>query len=209
MMTHEILFARHGFSEANRLRVISNRPAHFYPLTESGRAQAEALLGNLRQRDRPITAIYASPITRAAQTADIVAAGLGLEVELADALREPDCGEIEQRGDAAAWAMHARQTRAWQEGDLDYRVPGGESFRDVMGRFLPFVQDVLLRHKDDPGDMVLISHGSVLVNMLPLILPNIQVDFARAQPMGNCAYVAAAVTENGLACLEWCGMPID
>src|SRR5512136_313555 len=103
-------FVRHGQSEANVQRVISNRDLP-HPLTELGRRQADALAQALA--DVPLAAIYSSPIIRAVQTAQIVAASNGLPLEIADALREPDCGIMEGRADEEAWAEHDRVVYDW------------------------------------------------------------------------------------------------
>ena len=132
-----LYFVRHGQSEANVQMVISNRDL-FHPLTELGRRQAEALAQSLA--DVPVAAIYSSPIVRAAQTAQIVAAAKGLPVQMADALREPDCGIIEGRADEDAWAEHDRVMRDWvMQRKFDSRIEGGESFHDLRARFVPFV----------------------------------------------------------------------
>lgn len=100
-----LLLARHGESEANTLRVISNRNFP-HALTARGMVQAAALAQKLQ--DLKITKVYASPILRAMQTAEIIGNQLGLEVCIEDALREPDCGALEGQSDAAAWTLHAQ-----------------------------------------------------------------------------------------------------
>ena len=80
---------RHGESVANETKTITNLPSDSTPLTELGREQANKLLEIFQQRR--IIAIYTSPLTRARETAEIIAAAFGLEVEIDDALREPDC----------------------------------------------------------------------------------------------------------------------
>ena len=62
----KLYFARHGESEANTLRVISNRESRF-GLTTTGKQQAAILADGLK--DIPITAIFSSPILRARETA--------------------------------------------------------------------------------------------------------------------------------------------
>ena len=84
-----LYFVRHGQSVANVEMIISNRDLP-HPLTELGRRQAEALAQSLV--DVPLAAFHASPIMRARQTAQIVASIRGVPFEMADALREPDCG---------------------------------------------------------------------------------------------------------------------
>jgi broad specificity phosphatase PhoE len=205
-MTQETLitFARHGESTANISRTISNRAADYEPLTDCGREQAKELLGLLRARGN-ITAIYTSPLTRALETARIIGDGCRLSVSTADALREPHCGEIEGRGDPEAWELHARQEWEWRSGNCDHRIPGGESLRDVEERFRPFIEMVVGKHGDTGGNILMVSHGSVLVNMLPRILLNIDEEFSRENGFGYCTIVTAVVTDKGLRCVEWGG----
>src|SRR5512140_3617462 len=98
-----LYFTRHGESEANRLKIISNRDLP-HPLTETGRLQASTLAERLRTR--PILRVYASPLLRARQTGEILSTALKVPLELVDGLREPDCGELEGRTDADARAAH-------------------------------------------------------------------------------------------------------
>jgi len=196
-------FVRHGESEANVLGVITNRGSA-YPLTEKGRAQADALARMLAPQ--AITHIYSSPLLRAQQTAEILAARLGREFETTGALREFDCGILEGRSDPQSWALHNEVWVDWQFRDrLDSRIDGGESFRDMLARFAPFLDG--LRHAlAEDERAVLVGHGGLYLNMLPAVLEN--VDFAR--PAGptfpNAAYVLAEAQDGRMVCLEWCGV---
>lgn len=88
------LFLRHGQSESNARGLIGG--ATDYALTDKGRAEAQAAGERLRGRD--ITAIYASPMSRAFDTASIVAEAIGgLSVEVHDDLRERNLGVWEGR----------------------------------------------------------------------------------------------------------------
>ena len=80
-----LYFARHGESEANTTGVFSNRPPG-HALTAAGREQAQGLADRLRAEG--IAQIYSSPLLRAQQTAEILAATVGAPVEVPDALRE-------------------------------------------------------------------------------------------------------------------------
>jgi broad specificity phosphatase PhoE len=201
-----LYFVRHGQSEANVQMVISNRGL-FHPLTELGRQQSEALARSLAEMT--VAAIYSSPIVRAAQTAQIVAPHLGLPVESADALREPDCGIMEGRGDEAAWAEHARVMRAWvEQRQFDSRIEGGESYNDLRARFVPFIRRLVAEHDKTDHNILLITHGSLLYLMLPLVLANLDPGSVREYPMPNTAVIVAERQANDLVCLEWCGQPI-
>lgn len=85
-----ILWLRHGQSTWNVLDRMQGHTAH-PPLTDLGREQAAAAAELLA--DRGVTRILSSPAVRAQQTADIVAARLGLEVETDDLLVEKGLDE--------------------------------------------------------------------------------------------------------------------
>ncbi len=194
-------FVRHGESEANVHGIISNRDLP-HPLTELGQQQARALAQSLAHV--PIAAFYASPIMRARQTAEIVADVIGVPFESADALREPDCGILEGRADEAAWAEHKRVKLDWLEHQkFDSYLEGGETFDDLRARFLPFIDRLVAAHGNTDHNILLITHGSLLYLMLPLVLTNIAPVAVLELPMPNTVIILAERQENELVCLTW------
>lgn len=201
----KLIFARHGESEANVQRVISNRELS-HKLTETGIEQAAALADSVT--GLPIKAIWSSPILRAQETAAIVAERLGLSVMTTPALREFDCGRMEGRGDEEAWAAHHAITQAWDVAhDYDRRIePDGESFKDMKARFLPFVAGLLQQDGESSDDILLITHGALLHLMLPLVLVNVDRVFTREHPLGNCDLVIVVPDNGQLRCTDWAGI---
>ena len=200
----EIYFARHGESEANRLGVISNR-VYGHGLTGTGKRQAAALAGKLAGRD--ITRICTSPLLRAVQTAEILAARLGLPFELADALREFDCGIIEGKSDPGSWQLHSALWRAWTvHGHWESRIEGGESYLDIQARFVPFIEHLLSRYGDSPERIVLVGHGGTYRCMLPLVLQNIDLDDSAEHPLACTSLVISVAAPEGLVCRQWAGV---
>jgi broad specificity phosphatase PhoE len=201
--TMRLYFARHGESEANLLRVVSNRPG-VHPLTDAGRAQAEALAEAVRGR---VSRVYASPLLRAVETAGIVCGRLDLPCEVADALREYDCGELEGRSDADAWAEHARWFADWAQGRGRDRSPeGGESFEQIRARFVPFVRSLGSGPSRPAGAPLLIGHGGIYRLMLPEVLTNVDYGFVRDHGIANGGVVVAEDAGGRLVCLDWCGV---
>ena len=199
-----LTFARHGQSEANVLRIISNRDLP-HALTELGRTQAAQLAERLS--DANITHIYTSPILRARQTAEIVAHTIGCDVEVADELREFDCGISEGRGDAEAWRLHDAIVHAWRdEHDYAARIDGGESYIDMRKRFVALVNKLGTRHADET--VLCISHGSVLGLMLPEVLDNVSHAWAASHSIGNCSPIDVEHIDGKYVCMMWCGAPI-
>lgn len=201
-----LYFVRHGESEANVARVFSNRGFQ-HPLTARGLAQARALAAHLA--DHHIARIYASPLQRAVQTADVLADALGVPIVLADALREWDVGIFEGTSDPAGWEGHRQVQEDWfVHRRWASRLPEGESFLDMRARFVPLIEQ-LVRDDARAGEaVVLVGHGGLYHAMLPLILPNIDYGFIQQHPFDNTAYALAEAGPAGLRCREWCGIAI-
>ena len=151
-----LVFVRHGQTDSNVARALDTRPPGA-PLNALGLAQAEALGGRLGAE--PVAAVYASLATRAQQTAAPVAAAHGLDVVVVEGIHEVFAGELEGRSDTVAREAFDAVYDAWWAGDLDARLPGGESAHDVRERFLPALDPLLDGVK---GDVVLVSHGAAI-----------------------------------------------
>ena len=198
-----VYFARHGESEANLKREFSNRGLK-HGLTARGRQQAAALARALR--GRPISRNFSSPLLRARQTTTIVAPVVGAPYEIVDALREYDCGVLEGRSDQGSWDRYAWVEQEWLgHGRLEARIEGGESFLDMQRRFLPFIARLVEEHPAARGDLVLIGHGGLYRCMLPLILRNVDVAFARAHALGPTGWATARLAPEGFICTAWEG----
>jgi broad specificity phosphatase PhoE len=117
------------------------------PLTDEGRARAQALAPLLR--GRRFALVLSSPLSRARETARL--AGLP-EPELDDDLLEWDYGEAEGRT-----AADVREERPgwvlWRDG-----APGGESPDDVAVR----ADRVIERLLSTGGDICVVAHGHML-----------------------------------------------
>lgn len=202
----KLFFARHGQSEANVLRIISNRGVA-HGLTEKGRQQAVLLGQSLAQSG--ITGVFSSPLLRATQTAEILSAALGVDFTITDALREYDCGVIEGKSDAESWELHKLVREDWLlRGQWERRIDGGESFLDIRRRFEPFIQDLLATYPQD-ASLVLIGHGGLYISMLPLVLVNVRFEDAIQWPFPNTGAVLAENCPQGLVCLDWCGTRLE
>jgi probable phosphoglycerate mutase len=135
-----LLFVRHGETDWNaegRLQGHTDRP-----LNEYGRRQARELAERLAGDG--ISAVYASDLIRARETAEIVAARLGLEVVLDPDLREKNWGN---------WEGLTADERAHVEFE-------GESTEEHRARILRAVQRIVDAH---PGERVaVVTHGGSL-----------------------------------------------
>jgi len=126
-------------------------------LTPLGRAQAGAmadLLHDLINRDPPAPwRIVASPLRRARDTAGIIGARLGLEVEFDDRLMELTVGAWEGRLRADLAREHPE---AFANRDWFFAAPGGETYDQVMARVSAWLAEQVA---EPERRLIVVSHG--------------------------------------------------
>ena len=197
----KLYFGRHVESKANSQHVISNRESPI-ELTELGRKQANTLAENLK--DVPITAIYSSPVLRAKETAEILSQAFHLPYQITEALREYDCGVLEEKSDEASWKLHSEIAEDWTVNHNYLRKPeGGESFLDIKKRFIPFIGSFTHNHLNSQNHILFVSHGGLLQLMLPEILTNIDHDFVKSHGIGHTQCIIAELLNDELVCQQW------
>jgi len=144
-----LYLVRHGESEANAAQRYAGQTDS--PLTERGRAQARTVATALRsvRFDRVIS----SDLSRARDTAAIVAGEHGLEVEVFPELREIDVGEA-----AGSAIEDAKQRFDWGPGRF-VEWPGGESLEQVRERAFSAIDRIVAA---SPGKTIcVVGHGGV------------------------------------------------
>jgi probable phosphoglycerate mutase len=132
---------RHGQTEHTPERRYSGR--NDLALSRTGRAEAEAAAARVAQLG--IEVVVASPLRRTRETAEIVAAELGLTVEFDDDLVELDFGDLEGLTADEARSKHPLAVRRFMT-DVRVAPPGGESVADVAARVGRARRRVLERH---------------------------------------------------------------
>jgi broad specificity phosphatase PhoE/ribonuclease HI len=123
-----LVLVRHGATEHSAELRFSGR--NDLPLNEVGSEQAARLAAASYGE---IAAVVSSPLRRAVQTAEAIAAPLGLQVDVVDDLVETDFGVWEGLTLAEAFEADRDLVRRWHESP-DLAPPGGESFVAVGQR---------------------------------------------------------------------------
>jgi broad specificity phosphatase PhoE len=196
-----LYFTRHGESEANSLRIISNRDLP-YNLTEKGHSQATALAKKLM--GKPIGCIYSSPIPRAKQTAEILSSILGKPMECVDALREPDCGVLEGRGDEDAWRQHDHFKASWAHGlELSSGPEGGETCEQARMRLAFFVGNLIDQYGKTELEFVLVTHGALILYGLPVIVAGWDDQDVLLREIGHTGLITTEWRDQMLTLVEW------
>ena len=126
-----------------------------------GEATARALIG------KSVEALYASPLRRAAETAEIIAAALRREICTDPRLMEIDVGIFQDQLRADLERDRADALRHWLSGDPDYVIPGGESRRQLAQRGVAAFEDI---RRAGHEAAVIVAHGGVLVSTIKSLL---------------------------------------
>ncbi len=135
-------------------------------LSEEGREQTRRLAERLKSV--PIAAVYASPLTRTMETASILAAPHGMEVQPRDGLREISHGHWERLTRREVDKLYPAEAAAWEEDPYTYAPPEGESGLAVTARSLPVLIEIVRSH---PGGQVLVvSHKATIRLLLSSLL---------------------------------------
>jgi probable phosphoglycerate mutase len=180
---------RHGQSPSN-LQTLLDTDAPGPPLTELGLDQAAAIA---RTVEPTVDLLMSSPLTRARQTADAVAAAHGLDVVERLGLREVMAGELEMRNDPDSLVLYRSCFLRWTRGDLDVRIPGGEDGNEVMARFGAVVAEAAATHC---RHAVLVTHGAVIRSWVGFSATNIH-GFHSDPRLGNTGVVTLLQDDRG------------
>jgi probable phosphoglycerate mutase len=156
-----IWLIRHGITEHNRNGRIQGQLD--VPLSDQGRRQVHELAKRLRPG--MIQAIYSSDLSRAKETAEIIARAIKLKVEeYRPDLREICFGRWQGHSRAEVAELYPEELAKWQA-DHTYSAPhGGESFAQMTARGWQAVQEIAASH---PGQTVaVVAHGALIKGVL-------------------------------------------
>lgn len=136
-----------------------------YPLSERGRAQAVALARRLKSESIAFDQVIASPLSRAQETARIIATALGIEHLVTDPLWiEQDAGT---RSGMHRDALRQQPARPGLAGSAAARVAAGESDEALYLRGREALRSILER---PPARYLAVSHRAILDMVLHAIL---------------------------------------
>jgi len=180
MSVAQLLLVRHGMIKANKL-------GHWHGSTDSaltrrGRRQVTTLAQKLR--DRPVQAIYASPLQRCQATASGIARMITQDVITHPGLREWSIGDWE--GTPYDTLTRDHDFFRMTSEDLHYAPPGGESVHQVSERIVESLRAIGSAHR---GEVVVVSHGAALAVAVASLLDGDPTLW------GNYSFANCSVTE--------------
>ncbi|WP_240771600.1 histidine phosphatase family protein [Nocardia sp. CS682] len=198
----KLVLVRHGETEGNVAKLLDTKVPGL-PLTERGAAQAKLFGETLLN---PPRVLFCSTALRARQTAGYIEAATGVPATVLDNLQEVQAGDLEGKHSEEAHLFFQRIYRAWHNGDLDERIPGGESGRDVLARFLPVIEELretYLTPGSSEGDVLLVNHGAAM-RLVSRYLADVLPPFTTNNHLDNTETIELVPLPDGTwDCIRW------
>ena len=184
-----VVLVRHGRT-ATTGRVLPGRAPGLH-LSDAGLAQARAVAARIAGLPRPPSAVYASPLERAQETAAPIARALRLRVRTAPGLVECDFGDW--TGARLATLRRRREWRTVLGSPSTFRFPRGESFSEMQTRTWDAVLELAGRH---PGETVVaVSHADPIKAVVATAL-GVPLDLFQRTVVSTCSVSVLVVGEG-------------
>lgn len=168
------------------------------PLDRVGQRQAASLAEALR--DEGLSAVIASDLGRAWQTAQALAAPLGLPLSADPGLRERCFGVLEGQTRQQIDQQSPELARRWHSRDPDFAPEGAESLRVFYARTIAAVERLVAAHAG--RTIALVSHGGVL-DCLYRAATRTALEAPRSWILGNAAINRLLHTPQGFTLVGW------
>ena len=162
--TTRIYMVRHGATQSSAEDRFSGSVD--IEISEEGKFQAERLAERLA--DDSISAAYCSPLTRAMQTGEIIAAPHNLSLIQEDGLREIHHGRWEGMRRAEVESQFPDEYAAWEEDPFTFAPQGGEAGVNVIARALPVIREIVVEHRGQ--NVLVVSHKATLRLLISSLL---------------------------------------
>lgn len=167
-------------------------------LNDTGRWQAERLAQALA--GEAISAIYASDLGRAHDTALAISRVAGVAVIAEPGLRERHFGEFQGKTYAEIETTLPDQARLWRTRDPAFAPPGGESLLQLRERVVATSEKLAARH---PGELIaLVGHGGVM-DVLYRAATRLDIRAPRTWALGNASINRLLWTPEGFTLVGW------
>ena len=160
------------------------------PLSELGRMDAVHAAEETARIAPRTNVIYTSPLSRASDTARIIAGKINAGVAVREGLEEISLGSWDGRLIEEVAARFPQAYMQRRENPLTFAPPGGESMIHLRIRILQEIRDIC--GNDAGGDIVLVTHAGV-INTIKCLLGH--GDFDNIFDMEKVGYGSVTVLE--------------
>lgn len=173
----QLFVVRHGQTSMTTAGIFSGGGVPGPPLNDAGRQEAARAADLLASSGA--VAVVASPLVRARQTADAIAAKLGVEVHEDEDLRECDFGLWEGHTFTEMQEKYPEAAARWFR-SLSAAPPEGESL-EALAQRVTMARDRLVKRYDQQA-VIVVTHSLVIRTLLRLALEAAPAAMWRVQP---------------------------
>ncbi|MBA3066709.1 glucosyl-3-phosphoglycerate synthase [bacterium] len=159
----EIIFLRHGETDWNREKRIQSR--HDTPLNSNGKKQALRTAAALKKEK--ICAVYSSPLSRALDTAQIIAGQHGLPVRKDERLLEISHGSWSGKKESWLSQKYPEKYSQWKKAPWKHLPPKAESWQELKKRMESFISYIKSAHGGEK--IVVVSHRGAIAMAAAII----------------------------------------
>lgn len=195
MTLQRLVLWRHGESDYNvALRMQGQLDSQ---LTATGLDQARRAARPLAELKPEV--LMTSDLSRAGDTAAVLAAETGMPLRVDKRLRETHLGTWQGLTQAKVEALHPGGIQTWR-GNPECAPPGGESRVEVAGRAAHVVDEL---DADGHESAVLCTHGGLIAALTPLLLGLPVSGWSVFGGISNCHWTVLVRRDRGWRLLSY------
>ncbi len=159
----EIIFLRHGETDWNREKRIQSRQDT--PLNSNGKNQARRSAAALKKEK--ICAVYSSPLSRALDTATVIALQHGIPVRTDERLLEISHGSWSGKKESWLSRKYPEKYKKWKKEPWKHLPPDAESWQELKKRMGAFISHIKRVHRGEK--ILVVSHRGAIAAALTII----------------------------------------
>lgn len=186
------LFLRHGETDYSRHRFYDDAIEN-PPLNLRGQTQAGLWTERIKNKQKRIAAIYASPSLRTQETATIATAKLDLEIETVSGLRERSFGTWGGLNAEEVKKQFPEDWAAWKRDKMHHVPSGGESLMGFFTRVEKTISQLTTQHKEQT--ILVVAHAGT-IRMLVISALGIPLENFKRLVITNCSMTEIEYSEQ-------------
>jgi len=162
-----LILIRHVETQANKEKKYIGITKSEY--TKKGKKRINKIIDEVK--DERVDLIYSSPMPRTLKIAQRVSKKLYKELKIEDSLIEMNFGLFENKTYKEVKRDHEVEWDQWIKDYKNYRIPEGESLKEVCERVSKFIDKL----KESDNTYILVSHGGIIQSIVTYLL-DLEID---------------------------------
>jgi len=185
----DIIFVRHGSTEENRKKVYGSSDIH---LSEKGKTEVLNIKNSVNNMS--FGKVYISPLKRTMETSKI----LGVKGIHDDRIKEINFSIFGGKTYEEIKKIYPEEVSLWTKDYINYRIPGGESLKDIYERTKDFLENIISENKN----VLVITHEGVIRCALCWVFDNMEYFYRFRADNGSITVISADDGYKYIKCIN-------